>query len=237
MSEPTASSAPLSFAIPSKGRLMDDTLARLSAAGLEIERLGAQRGYQGVIRGRADVAVQFLSAGEIADALATGRVDLGVTGLDLVRETLNGADDRIVELLALGFGRADVVIAVPDYWLDVERVADLEAVAVRYRAHHHRRPRVATKYRNLTRAFLKSHGVTSWLVAESLGATEGMPASGAADIIVDITSTGATLNANHLKTLSDGLILSSEAWLVAHHGAATSPVVSEICVALSGVSG
>jgi ATP phosphoribosyltransferase len=204
----------LIIGVPSKGRLMEDTLALFRAGGLPIEKTGDERGYRGAIQGTSDVAVEFLSAGEIARHLQSGRIHLGVTGEDLIREQIPDADERVDLLLKLGFGHADVVTAVPDCWLDVETMADLEEAAALFAAEHGRRLRVATKYPMLTRRFFLSKGVVSYRTVESLGATEGAPASGSADAIVDITSTGTTLKANGLRILSDGTVLKSQANLV-----------------------
>ncbi|MGO8779590.1 MAG: ATP phosphoribosyltransferase [Rhodomicrobium sp.] len=204
----------LIIGIPSKGRLMEDTLGLFRAAGLPVEKTGDERGYRGAIAGLADASVEFLSAGEIARQLQTGRIHLGVTGEDLVREQIPDADDRIEFLLKLGFGDADVVTAIPNCWLDVETMADLEEAGAIFAAQHGRRLRIATKYPMLTRRFFMSKGVVSYRTVESLGATEGAPAAGSAEAIVDITSTGSTLRANGLRILSDGVILKSEANLV-----------------------
>ncbi len=204
----------LIIGVPSKGRLMEDTLALFRAGGLAIEKTGDERGYRGAIAGAGDTAVEFLSAGEIARHLQSGRIHLGITGEDLIREQIPDADERVELLLKLGFGHADVVTAVPDCWLDVETMADLEEAGALFAATHGRRLRVATKYPMLTRRFFLSKGVVSYRTVESLGATEGAPASGSAEAIVDITSTGSTLKANGLRILSDGVILKSEANLV-----------------------
>jgi ATP phosphoribosyltransferase len=203
----------LTIAVPSKGRLKEETLARFASAGLAITRAGTDRGYKGAIAVLPGVAVAFLSASEIAAFLKAGRIQMGVTGEDLVAEAVGPGDHRIAPALRLGFGRADVVVAVPGFWLDVDRMADLEQIAPAFRAVHGRHLIVATKYRSLTRRFFAERKVTSYRIVESLGATEGAPAAGHAEIIVDITSTGETLAANHLKVLRDGTILKSEAGL------------------------
>ncbi len=205
----------VTIALPSKGRMKDDAMAIFARAGLEIVNIGNERSYRGVITGMDGTEVAFLSAGEIARELGNGNIDMGVTGEDLVREDLSAADERVTFCARLGFGQADVVVAVPDVWLDVDTMADLGDVAADFRARHGRRLRIATKYWRLTQQFFSAqHGIQVYRIVESLGATEGAPASGQADIIVDITSTGSTLQANHLKILSDGIILKSEACLV-----------------------
>lgn len=203
----------ITLAIPSKGRLMEATSELLAKAGFGIERLGADRGYRGRLTGIEGVEIAFLSASEIAQNLRDGKIDLGVTGEDLLREKIP-PDDPSTELLArLGFGPADVVVAVPECWLDVATMTDLDEIAESFYERHGRRLRVATKYHNLTRRFFAEKGVTGYRIVESLGATEGAPAAGIAEIIVDITTTGSTLAANSLKILDDGVILKSTAVL------------------------
>lgn len=185
----------------------------LEAAGLPVRKTGHERRYRGGIDGQNGIEVAFLSAAEIAHQLSLGRVHLGITGEDLIRESGRDGTPRSEVVRSLGFGQADVVVAVPECWLDVSRMADLEDVAAIFFREHGRRLRVATKYMNLTRRFFSDKGVTGYRLVESLGATEGTIGAGTAEIIVDITSTGTTLRANHLKILSDGLILKSQAVL------------------------
>ena len=205
----------ITIALPSKGRIKDDTAAVFDRAGLAISAVGNDRSYRGRIDGMEGVEVAYLSASEIARELAAGAVDFGVTGEDLVREGMAEVDARVEFCARLGFGQADVVVAVPEIWLDVETMEDLGDVAADFRTRHGRRLAIATKYWRLTQQFFsRQHGIQLYRIVESLGATEGAPAAGQADIIVDITSTGSTLKANHLKVLSDGVILKSEACLV-----------------------
>jgi ATP phosphoribosyltransferase len=209
----------LILALPSKGRLMDKTIELFASIGMTIRKTGHERGYRGIVEEFEDVDVAFLSANEIAHDLRSGRVHLGVTGEDLVRENIADHFNRVTFIKALGFGQADVVVAVPESWLDVETVADLEDVAAQFQRIHGRRLQVATKYVNLTGRFFARNGFFGYRIVGSLGATEGAPASGSADLIVDITSTGETLRANHLKILKDGVILKSEANLLASRAA------------------
>ena len=205
----------ITLALPSKGRLKDEALSALARAGLVVIQPEDERRYRARIQGRDDVEVAFLSASEIARELGQGSVDLGVTGEDLVRESIPEWDRRVAIAARLGFGRADVVVAVPEAWLDVDTMADLDDVAADFRQRHGRRLRIATKYWRLTQGFFSAqHGIQVYRIVESLGATEGAPAAGSADVIVDITTTGSTLRANHLKVLEDGVILRSEACLV-----------------------
>jgi ATP phosphoribosyltransferase len=211
--------AKLAIAVPSKGRLKDQAAEMFDRAGLSLLKTGHERGYRGALQGLDGVEVVYMSAAEIVHQLRSERVQLGVTGEDLIRETLADVDGTVEFLAALGFGRADVVVAVPDCWIDVERMADLEDVAAQFARMHGRRLRVATKYMNLTRRFFAARGVAGYRIVESAGATEATPAAGTSELIVDITTTGTTLRANHLKVLEDGLILKSQAHLFASRGA------------------
>lgn len=205
----------ITIGLPSKGRMKDDCQAVFERAGMKIVAVGNDRSYRGRVEGVDDVEIAFLSASEIAREIGAGTVDFGVTGEDLIREGLAEADKRVEICARLGFGHANVVVAVPEIWLDVDTMADLGDVAAEFRTRHGRRLAIATKYWRLTQQFFSSqHGIQLYRIVESLGATEGAPAAGQADIIVDITSTGSTLRANHLKILSDGVILRSEACLV-----------------------
>ena len=205
----------LILALPSKGRLREQCADMLARAGLIVAKSGSARGYQGDIAELPGVEVNFVSSAEIAQLLKNGKAHLGITGEDLLRETIADCETRITFLRRCGFGQADVVVAVPAAWIDVRRVSDLEEMAMSFRRVHGRRMRVATKYMNLTRRFFAQKGVTGYRIVESLGATEGAPAALLAELIVDITTTGATLRANGLKVLSDGVILKSQASLVA----------------------
>jgi len=226
----------LTLAIPSKGRLMEATAELLAKAGFTIDRLGADRGYRGLLRGLEDVEIAFLSASEIAQNLRDGKVDLGVTGQDLLHEKIP-PDDKAVQLLVrLGFGPADVVVAVPECWLDVATMADLDEIAESFYERHGRRLRVATKYHNLTRRFFAEKGVTGYRIVESLGATEGAPAAGIAEIIVDITTTGSTLAANSLKILDDGVILKSCAVLAGRSETLPDPRARRLIEVLSAIT-
>ena len=211
--------APFVLAVPSKGRLQENASAFFARAGLELTQGRGARDYRGAVAGLPGVEVAFLSASEIVGQLAAGAAHFGVTGEDLVREKVPDADARLELIAPLGFGRADVVVAAPQAWIDVRSMADLEDVASAYRARRGERMRVATKYVNLTRRYFAEHGVGDYRIVESLGATEGAPAAGAAELIVDITTSGATLAANALKPLDDGPILRSQAMLVASLGA------------------
>ncbi|MEO0330021.1 MAG: ATP phosphoribosyltransferase [Pseudomonadota bacterium] len=208
----------LTIAIPSKGRLKEKTIEAFTNAGFDLRMPEDARSYQGSLHGvnaaEKGVDVSFLSASEIARELINGTVHAGVTGEDLARETIADADTYLEFVSQLGFGHADVVIAVPQAWIDVETMSDLDDVAAEFRSRHGRRLRVATKYWNLTQSFFADHGIALYRIVESLGATEAAPSAGQADAIVDITSTGSTLRANGLKILDDGVILKSQANLI-----------------------
>jgi len=212
-------SAPLVLAVPAKGRLQENAEAFFARSGLALIKPRGARDYRGAIAGLDGVEVAYLSASEITTQLAAGAVHLGVTGEDLVREMIPDADSKVVLIEGLGFGFATVVVAVPQAWIDVRTMADLDDVGTSFRHTHGRKMRVATKYINLTRDFFSAHGIVDYRIVESSGATEGAPAAGTAELIVDITTSGATLAANGLKVVEDGIILRSQANLVAARGA------------------
>ena len=212
----------LILAVPSKGRLEENAADIFARAGMPLKRAGA-RGYQGRLSGMDTVDVLYLSASEIAARLREGSIHFGITGEDLLREEIPDLDNAIQLVQPLGFGHADVVVALPDGWVDVTCMADLAEVAGAFRAEHNKRLRVATKYTHLTAEYFARHGVVDYVLVQSFGATEGAPASGAAEAIVDITSTGATLAANNLRVPEDGVILKSQANLAAALKADWSP--------------
>jgi ATP phosphoribosyltransferase len=212
-------SGPLVLAVPAKGRLQENAEAFFARAGLTLVKPRGARDYRGTISGLDGVEVAYLSTSEITSQLGTGAVHLGVTGEDLVREMIPDADKKVILIDGLGFGFANVVVAVPQAWIDVRDMADIDDVATAFRQHHGRKMRVATKYINLTRDFFSAHGIIDYRIVESAGATEGAPAAGTAEMIVDITTTGTTLAANGLKVVEDGIMLRSQANLVAARGA------------------
>lgn len=203
----------LKLGIPSKGRLMEKTRAWFAKRGITLSRSGSDREYSGIVEGIDGVSLVLLSAGEIPRELAAGRLHLGVTGTDLVHEKLPLWEQQVEEIALLGFGQADLVLAVPQFWVDVETPDDLDAAAAAFRARHGFRLRIATKYHRLVREFLRNAGVADYQLVDSQGATEGTVLNETAEAIADITSTGETLRANHLKILSGGLILRSQATL------------------------
>lgn len=200
---------PLILALPSKGRLQTGAVDWFARRGIVIDRAGTGREYRAGVRGLPGLDIAMLPAGEITRELAAGRIHLGVTGEDMIRERIPGGETRVRSLARLDFGAADLAVAVPDFWLDVETMADLDAVADDFRLRHGAALRVATKYHNLTRAFFKRRGIADYRLIDSQGATEAGPANGTCEAISDITSTGATLKANRLRILDDGVILHS----------------------------
>jgi ATP phosphoribosyltransferase len=220
----------LKIGVPSKGRLMEKTFDWFGARGVTMRQTGAEREYSGLVEGVQGVELVLLSAGEIPRELAAGRIHLGVTGSDLVRDKLADWALQAAELAPLGFGHADLIIAVPSVWIDVETLDDLDAAAAAFRVKHGFRLRIATKYHRLVREFLTAQGVADYQLVDSQGATEGTVKNLTAEAIADITSTGETLRANHLKILADSVIHQSQATLFASRsadwGAARAPYVA-----------
>jgi ATP phosphoribosyltransferase len=209
--------------VPSKGRLMEKTFEWFGARGVTMARTGSDREYAGAVEGIDGVELVLLSAGEIPRELAAGRIHLGVTGSDLVRDKLADWSAQVAELAPLGFGHADLVLAVPVAWVDVETVDDLDAAAAAFRRTHGFRLRIATKYHRLVREFLTAQGVADYQLVDSQGATEGTVKNLTAEAIADITSSGETLRANHLKILTDGMMHQSQAVLFAARAADWQP--------------
>ncbi len=205
----------LKIGVPSKGRLMEQTFDWFGARGISMRQTGGMREYAGAVDGITGVELVLLSAGEIPRELAAGRIHLGVTGSDLVRDRLVDWQTQVAELAHLGFGQADLIIAVPNAWIDVDSLDDLDAAAAAFRATHGFRLRIATKYHRLVRDFLTAQGVADYQLVDSQGATEGTVKNLTAEAIADITSSGATLRDNHLKVLGGSVIHQSQAVLYA----------------------
>jgi ATP phosphoribosyltransferase len=203
----------IKLGVPSKGRLMDKTFDWFAERGVALGRAGSERDYAGSVQGIDNVELILLSAGEIPRELAAGRIHLGVTGTDLIREKLGLWETQVKDLAEMGFGHADLIIAVPACWVDVDTLDDLDAAAAAFRETHGFRLRIATKYHRLTRDFLRDNGVADYQLVDSQGATEGTVKNETAEAVADITSSGATLLANHLKLLQDGMMLQSQATL------------------------
>ena len=204
----------LTIGLPSKGRLKDKALSFFNNSSLKILQSEKERNYFGTIENKSNIKIIFLHAKEIIQRLGDGTLDIGISGLDLLKESKKNLQDKIYIKSKLDFGNANLVIAVPEDWIDVQTIADLEEVSFDIRSKRNSRLRVATKYPNLTNDFLISKGVTQYKLIPSLGATETYPFIGSSEIITDITSTGKTLADNNLRVLKDGLILKSTACLL-----------------------
>lgn len=213
----------LKLGVPSKGRLMEKTFDWFAERGVGLRRTGSDREYAGAVDGVDGVELVLLSAGEIPRELAAGRIQLGVTGSDLVREKIADWDSKLRDLQPMGFGHADLIIAVPRFWIDVDTLDDLDAASAAFRREHGFRLRIATKYHRLVREFLREHGVADYQLVDSQGATEGTVKNLTAEAVADITSTGETLRANHLKILADGVIHKSQATLFRGRRAGWTP--------------
>jgi ATP phosphoribosyltransferase len=227
----------LILAVPSKGRLDEETRRVFGESRLPIARPGGARSYIGSIKNQPQVQVRFYPAVEIARELIMGKIDLGVTGSDLIHEAAEYGEENVIFVKPLEFGQADVVVAIPDAWIDVTHMADLADVASDFRNRHGRYLRIATKYVYLTRKFFADHGIAEYRIVESTGATEAAPASGTADLVVDITSTGETLVANSLRILEDGLVMRSEANLIVSKSADWTPMKKAQLEALLSIMG
>jgi len=207
----------MKLGLPSKGRLHTRVIDWFAAHGVRIERSTRERAYSGSVAGMTDVELVFLSAGEIPKELAAGRIHVGVTGLDLIREKL--APGAVTELAPMGIGHATLALAVPSVWVDVRTLNDFDAVCGQFRKTHGHRLRIATKYHRLVHRNLSCFGVADYQLVDSQGATEGTVKNRAAEAVADITSTGNTLRANHLRVLDDGVFLQSQAWAFASNSA------------------
>ena len=201
------------LAVPSKGRLMEQTFEWFADRGVRLSRAGSDREYAGRVEGAENVSLVLLSAGEIPRELQAGHIHLGVTGTDLIREKLAGWRSHVEELAPMGFGHADLILAVPACWSDCEGLDDFASIARDFRAEHGFRLRIATKYHRLVRAWLSAAEVADYQLVDSQGATEGTVANLTAEAIADITSSGETLRANHLKVVNELPILRSQATL------------------------
>jgi ATP phosphoribosyltransferase len=203
----------ITIGLPSKGRLKDKSVAFFDDKGLKVLQNKKERNYFATIENKPNIKIIYLHAKEIIQRLGDGTLDVGISGLDLLNESEKNLQDKINLKQKLNFGEANLVVAIPDDWIDVQTIADLEEVAFDIRSKRNARLRVATKYPNLTNNFLISKGVTQYKLIPSLGATETYPFIGSSEIITDITSTGKTLEDNNLRVLKDGLILKSTACL------------------------
>ena len=204
----------LNIGIPSKGRLRKDVLNIFKKNKLNLISERGERDLLGSIKQFKNIKILYLHAREIIERLGDGSLDIGFSGFDLLKESEINTQKKINVFKRYNFGKATLVVAIPDPWIDVQTVADLEEIAFEFKDKKKKRLRVATKYPNLTREFLFSKGVTQFKLIDSLGATEAYPFTGSSEIITDITSTGETLKANNLRILKDGEILRSEACMM-----------------------
>jgi ATP phosphoribosyltransferase len=201
----------IKIGLPSKGRLKDESLVFLKSKKLEVTNLFGERNYFFSINNNKEIDGIFLHAREIIERINDGTLDIGISGLDLLKELPEAYLENVKIFKKLNFGFADLVVAVPKDWVDVQNMADLEEVSFEFREKYGRRMRVATKYPNLTESFFLSKGISQYRVVPSLGATESYPFTGSSELITDITSTGSTLKANNLRIINDGIILKSSA--------------------------
>ena len=203
----------IKIALPSKGRLKEESLKFFQKKNLKVVNTFGERNYFFNIKNNSQIEGIYLHAKEIIERINDGTLDMGISGLDLLKEFPEIYSQNVKLLQKLNFGFADLVVAVPKDWLDVQNMADLEEVSFEFKEKYGRRMRVATKYPNLTETFFLSKGVSQFRIMPSLGATESYPFTGSAELITDITSTGSTLKANNLRVITDGNILKSSACL------------------------
>ena len=222
----------INIGIPSKGRLRKDILKIFKKNKLNLISERGVRDLLGSIKNLSNVKILYLHAREIVERIGDGSLDLGFSGYDLLKESEINIQNKINVVKKYGFGKATLVVAIPDPWIDVQTVADLEEIAFEFKDKK-KRLRVATKYPNLTREFLFSKGVTQFRLVGSLGATEAYPFTGSSEIITDITSTGETLKANNLRILKDGKIIQSEACMMISKSSGKNGLVKKLVKLLS----
>ena len=223
----------INIGVPSKGRLRKDILKIFKKNKLYLVSERGERDLLGSIKNLSNVKILYLHAREIVERLGDGSLDIGFSGYDLLKESEINIQNKINVIKRYDFGKATLVVAIPDPWIDVQTVADLEEIAFEFKDKKKRRLRVATKYTNLTREFLFSKGVTQFKLVSSLGATEAYPFTGSSEVITDITSTGETLRANNLRILKDGKILKSEACMMISKSSFKNSLVKKLVKILS----
>jgi ATP phosphoribosyltransferase len=223
----------INIGIPSKGRLRKDVLNIFKKNKLKLISERGERDLFGSIKNKKNIKVVYLHAREIIQRLGDGSLDLGFSGFDLLKESEINIQNKISVTKKYNFGKATLVVAIPDEWIDVQTIADLEEIAFEFKEKKRKRIRVGTKYPNLTREFLFSKGVTQFKLVDSLGATETYPFTGSAEIITDITSTGETLRANNLRILKDGEILKSEACMIVSKSSSKNEALKRLVKLLS----
>ena len=200
----------IKIGIPSKGRLRKDVLNIFKKNKLKLISSRGDRDLIGSIKGKQNIEIIYLHAREIIEQLAGKSLDLGFSGLDLLKESEINIQNNIKVFKKYPYGQATLVVAIPTDFIDIFSMADLEEVAFEFKDKKKKRLRVATKYPNLTREFFYSKGVTQFSIVKSIGSTEIAPYTGSSEVITDITSTGSTLAANNLRIINDGYILKSE---------------------------
>jgi len=220
----------INIGIPSKGRLRADILKIFKKKKLNLISERGERDLSGFIKNLPNVKILYLHAREIVERLGdgSGSLDIGFSGYDLLKESEINIQNKINVINKYEFGNATLVVAIPDMWIDVQTIADLEEVAFQFKDKKKKRLRVGTKYPNLTREFLFSKGVTQFKLVNSLGSTEVMPHTGSSEIIVDITSTGETIKANNLRILKDGEILKSKACMMTSKSASKNKLFKKL---------
>ena len=218
----------IKIGIPSKGRLRSGVLNIFKKNKLKILSERGERDLFGFVKGKKNIVINYLHAREIIERLADGSLDIGFSGYDLLMESEINVQRKVIVKKRYDFGKATLVVAIPDDWIDVQTMPDLEEIAFEFKDKKRNRLRIATKYPKLTTEFMFSRGVTQFKLVKSLGATEIYPFTGSSEIITDITSTGATLKANKLRILKDGIILKSQACLMASKKSRTSKIVNNI---------
>jgi len=218
----------IKIGIPSKGRLRSGVLKIFKKKKLKIRSERGERDLFGFIRGKKNIIINYLHAREIIERLADGSLDIGFSGYDLLMESEINVQRKVIVKKRYDFGKATLVVAIPDDWIDVQTMPDLEEIAFEFKDKKRNRLRIATKYPKLTTEFMFSRGVTQFKLVKSLGATEIYPFTGSSEIITDITSTGATLKANKLRILKDGIILNSQACLMTSKKSRRSKIVNNI---------
>ena len=218
----------IKIGIPSKGRLRSGVLNIFKKKKLKIRSERGERDLFGFIRGKKNIIINYLHAREIIERLADGSLDIGFSGYDLLMESEINVQRKVIVKKRFDFGKATLVVAIPDDWIDVQTMPDLEEIAFEFKDKKRNRLRIATKYPKLTTEFMFSRGVTQFKLVKSLGATEIYPFTGSSEIITDITSTGATLKANKLRILKDGIILNSQACLMTSKKSRRSKIVNNI---------
>ena len=200
----------INIGVPAKGRLRKFVLNIFKKNKLKLISKRGERDLFGSIQGKRNIQIIYLHAREIIERLADKSLDMGFSGLDLLKESEINIQKNIKVFKSYPYGQATLVVAIPKDWIDVFSMADLEEVAFEFKDKKKKRLRVATKYPNLTREFFYNKGVTQFSLVKSMGSTEVAPFTSGSEIITDITSSGATLAANNLKILNDGYILKSE---------------------------